>query len=241
MRPTLRRLPCPEMPVTRVPKMSGATMTLISRKKISLNTRRCSANCGRSSPISPPRSMAKKIQRVSDWRHNPVEAMASRPAHRRATIQAGPETKSGNAAPAAKSNSPTTRNTRMIVGCWSFVGWFTVATLMDLFYESPRKWNCRRISLHELFRRSVHDGAARGSDQSSFVIGDDFDRHGFEQRLHAAFAGKCLHEQWAGQLSQHLGSNAATQVNSAGGHHLQREIPGFGGKDRYEKIEGLFA
>jgi hypothetical protein len=42
--------------------------------------------------------------------------------------------------------------------------------------------------------RSVGGGAAGGSDQSGFVIGNDFYWDGFEQGLHAAFADEGVHE-----------------------------------------------
>ena len=60
MRPTFFRSPCPAMPVTSVPSISGATITLISRRKMSLNTRRCAANPGQSSPISSPTNIAQE-------------------------------------------------------------------------------------------------------------------------------------------------------------------------------------
>ena len=78
---------------------------------------------------------------------------------------------------------------------------------------------------------SVDDGAASGSHQCGFVIGDDFNRHGFEQRLHAAFSDECIHEQWPGQFGQHLGSNATAEINSARGHQLESEVARFRPKD----------
>jgi len=70
-----------------------------------------------------------------------------------------------------------TKNARMAGGCRSFGVWSAVATPMDLFYESPRR--AGGVSIRELFHGSIHGGAARGSQQSSFVIGDDFDGHRF--------------------------------------------------------------
>ena len=106
IRPTLRKLPCPAIPVTSVPKISGATITLIKRRKISLNTRKCSANCGRSRPISPPSSIAKKIQYVSDALRHPPAAIAATPAHRTIANHECGTKKSGSTAPATNSNTP---------------------------------------------------------------------------------------------------------------------------------------
>jgi hypothetical protein len=79
--------------------------------------------------------------------------------------------------------------------------------------------------------RSVDDGASSGSHQCGFVIGDDFDWHGFEQRLHAAFSDECIHEQWPGQFGQHLRSDATAQVNSTSGHQLESKISRLRPKD----------
>ena len=56
------------MPTTSVAKSSGATMVRISRRKIWLSTRKLAATPGKSWPISAPRTIATRIQVVSDLR-----------------------------------------------------------------------------------------------------------------------------------------------------------------------------
>src|ERR1700683_4351789 len=114
MRPTLRRLPWPAIPVTSVPSISGATITLIKRRKMSLNTRRCSASCGRSSPISPPSSMEKKSKKVSERPRKPAAAIKTSPAQRRMEFQTWGPSKTASAAPNKNNRTPvmvSVRNT----------------------------------------------------------------------------------------------------------------------------------
>jgi hypothetical protein len=74
--------------------------------------------------------MAKKIQRVSDCRHSPVNAKATRPAQRRVAIQACPERKSGNAAPAKNNKTLKIEIARSVADGCSGSDEFSVATLM---------------------------------------------------------------------------------------------------------------
>src|SRR5580698_11297403 len=70
MRPMSRTLPVPAIPATRAPKMSGATMALIRRRKTLASAAIQSAlpMFGKSAPTATPSSMAKKIQAVSEGR-----------------------------------------------------------------------------------------------------------------------------------------------------------------------------
>ena len=58
-------------------------MVLISRRKMSLNTRRLTANDGASAPISPPANIAQNIQSVNERRRHVLTANSKSPAMRR--------------------------------------------------------------------------------------------------------------------------------------------------------------
>src|SRR5580704_606812 len=70
MRPMARTLPVPAIPATSAPKMSGATMALIRRRKTlaSAATQSALPISGKNAPRATPASMARKIQAVSDGR-----------------------------------------------------------------------------------------------------------------------------------------------------------------------------
>src|ERR1700693_353276 len=94
------------MPVMSVPRISGATMTLMRRRKMSLKMRRCAANCGRSRPISRPTSMEKKIQKVRERLGIPAMARRTRASQRSQTENVLPGERINSAAPAANRRRP---------------------------------------------------------------------------------------------------------------------------------------
>src|SRR6202142_2166908 len=110
MRPTFFNSPWPAMPVISVPRISGATITLMRRRKMSLRTRRCAANCGQSRPISSPSSMAKKIQYVRERRSNPARARKSKPIQLIARKEVCPCQMAIIREPMAKNNKPAIRS-----------------------------------------------------------------------------------------------------------------------------------
>jgi hypothetical protein len=67
-RPTPRSSLWPAMPVTMPPKMSGATIMRMRRRKMSPRKWVCAAKCGASTPSSAPASMAKKVHTSSERR-----------------------------------------------------------------------------------------------------------------------------------------------------------------------------
>ncbi len=59
-RPRLFTCPCAAIPVVSVPRISGATITRTSRRKISASTCRCTATAGASAPSSAPARICKE-------------------------------------------------------------------------------------------------------------------------------------------------------------------------------------
>ncbi len=70
-RPTCRRLVCPAIPTTRVPKRRGPIMVLMSFRKIWERIRALWPMAGQSCPISAPTAMATRIQAVKERRFTP--------------------------------------------------------------------------------------------------------------------------------------------------------------------------
>ena len=70
MRPMVLTLPVPAMPYTSVPKISGAMMDLIRRRKTldSAAIHAALPTFGKTAPNATPNSMAMKIHAVSDRR-----------------------------------------------------------------------------------------------------------------------------------------------------------------------------
>ncbi len=70
MRPMVFTLPEPAIPYTSVPKINGAMMDLIRRRKMLLSGASFTATCGAVSPSAMPAAMPMKIQTVSESRLN---------------------------------------------------------------------------------------------------------------------------------------------------------------------------
>ena len=124
-RPTPFNSSWPAMPVTMPPKISGATIMRIRRRKMSPRNFICPAACGASAPSTAPASIAKNVHTSSDRLRNATGTNDRIPAHRR-TIRDGrrgigphqnPDGKQHNRRPTGCA--PTSRSTRSAVKRWN--------------------------------------------------------------------------------------------------------------------------
>ena len=67
------------------------------------------------------------------------------------------------------------------------------------------------------------------------------DGRGLEEGTQAAFTVERFQEEVALEFLEHLGGDAATDVDAAEGEHFQREVAGFGAVEAGEGVEGLDA
>src|SRR6516165_3986545 len=141
------------MPVTSVPKISGATITLISRRNMSPNTRKCTANCGRSIPTSKPASMAKKIQKVSERPRSPETAMTANPSQRTMADTFWKGSHSASRTPAAESSSPATNK---------------VFEVFDAYFGKPLSLamtvDCKKRRHHSVSRQKERNRITRAGE-----------------------------------------------------------------------------
>src|SRR6185295_11967830 len=80
------------------------------------------------------------------------------------------------------------------------------------------------VSAHQL---RPDRGIPPGPQQRRLRVEDHPQRHGFEQRLHAALADEGAQERPVDELGGDLRRDAAADIDAAGGHELESGIAGF--------------
>jgi hypothetical protein len=115
-RPTPRNSPWPAIPVTSPPKMSGATIMRIRRRKMSLRNRVCIAKCGASAPSSAPATMAKKVHTSSERRFTATGTKSARPAQRKTAPTSARTRNEAARIPAANNTSAAAASARSASG-----------------------------------------------------------------------------------------------------------------------------
>ena len=125
----------PATPVTMPPKMSGATIMRMRRRKISARKWVCAAIRGASTPSSAPMSMARRVQRASERRRIAKGSKSAKAAQRSEMASSARAWRRAAVRPAAKSSAASERQAHGARGLVDRMGF--VGSRLPLCYGEP--------------------------------------------------------------------------------------------------------